>query len=121
MVGHRGAPGVENGGDGDVGAQVPGVGCDGEHGLGRGLEQDVIDHRLVLVGDVDDRAWQREYQVEVRHRQEFGLARFEPLPGCWRLALGAVPVTATNGRRPLVALWADPVMGSWLTGITIFW
>jgi hypothetical protein len=31
-----------------------------------------------------------------------------------------MPVAATNGRRPLAALWADPVMGSWRAGIGIF-
>src|SRR5260370_7850878 len=24
-----------------------------------------------------------------------------------------MPITTANGRRPLAALWADPVMGSW--------
>src|SRR6516225_5108026 len=33
--------------------------------------------------------------MEVGYRQELGLARFEPLPGCYRLALWAVPVAAT--------------------------
>jgi hypothetical protein len=33
--------------------------------LGRGLEQEVIDHRLVVVGDVGDGGRQREDHVEV--------------------------------------------------------
>jgi hypothetical protein len=37
------------------GAQVFGIGGGGEHGVGRGLEQQVVDHGLVLVGDVGDR------------------------------------------------------------------
>ena len=52
MMGHRRAPGVQHGGDADAGAEVLGIGGDGEHGLGGGLEQQIVDHRLVLVGDV---------------------------------------------------------------------
>jgi hypothetical protein len=63
---HGRAPGVEHGGDADPGAQVLGIGGDGEHGVGRGLEQQIVDHGLVLVGDVGDRCRQREHDVEVR-------------------------------------------------------
>src|SRR5258708_29970761 len=45
------------------------------HGLGRSLEQDVVDHGLVLVGDVSDLSRQREHDVEVRHRQQLGRTR----------------------------------------------
>jgi hypothetical protein len=31
-----------------------------------------------------------------------------------------VPVAATNGHFPLVALWANPVMGSWRASMGIF-
>jgi len=69
VLGERRAPGVEDGKDTDAGAKVLGIGRDGDHGLGRGLEQDVVDHGLVLVGDVSDLRRQREYDVEVRDRQ----------------------------------------------------
>jgi hypothetical protein len=52
-----------------TGAEMFGIGRDGDHGLGGGLEQDVVDHGLVLIGDVGDFARQREHDVEVRHRQ----------------------------------------------------
>jgi len=65
----RRAPGVEDGEQPDAGAEVLGIGCDGDQGLGRGLEQQVVDRGLVLVGDVGDFGRQREYDVEVRHRQ----------------------------------------------------
>ena len=78
-MGHCRAPGVENRGDADARAEVLGVGRDGEHGLGRGLEQQVIDDGLVVVGDVGDRRRQREHDVDSRHRQQVGLARGEPL------------------------------------------
>jgi hypothetical protein len=60
---------MEDGEDADAGAQVFGIGRDGDHGLGRGLEQDVIDRSLVVVGDVGDLGREREHDVEVRHRQ----------------------------------------------------
>jgi hypothetical protein len=49
----------------------------------------------------------------VRHRQQIGLARRQPVPCRGTLALRAVPVAAGNGRCPLAALWANSVMGSW--------
>ena len=51
MVGHRRAPGVQHRGGADPGAEVLGIGGDGEQSLGRGAEQQVVDNRLVLVGD----------------------------------------------------------------------
>ena len=69
MVGERRAPGVEDGEDADAGAEVFGISRDGDHGLGGSLEQDVVDHGLVLIGDVGDLRWQREHDMKVRHRQ----------------------------------------------------
>jgi hypothetical protein len=69
MVGERRAPGVEDGEHADAGAEVFGIGRDGDQGLGRSLEQDVVDHGLVVVGDVGDLGRQREHDVKVRHRQ----------------------------------------------------
>src|SRR5215831_4689363 len=113
MVIERRAPGVENRKDADASTQVLGIGRDGDHGLGRGLEQDVVDHGLVVVGDVGDLGRQREDDVEVRNRQQLFLALGKPLARRRSLALRAMPVAASNGRRPLLALWANPVMGSW--------
>jgi hypothetical protein len=58
--------------------------------------------------------------VEVRHGQQLGFALCEPVPGRRALAFGAMTIAAGNGRRPLPALWADPVMGSWRADIDIF-
>ena len=85
---------MEHGGDADPGAQMLGIGGDGERGLGRGPEQQIIDHGLVLVGDVGDRCWQREHDVEVGHRQQLGLAFGEPLFCGGALTLGTMPITA---------------------------
>jgi hypothetical protein len=87
-------PGVQDGGNADPSAEVLGIGRDGDQRLGRGFEQDVVDDRLVLVGDVADRRRQREDHVIVRHRQQLGLALSEPLLRCCPLALRAVSIAA---------------------------
>ena len=74
MVGHGRAPGVKHGGDADARAEMFGIGGNGEHRLGARLEQEIVDHALVLVGDGGDRAGEREDEVEVADRQELGLA-----------------------------------------------
>src|SRR3546814_13372348 len=53
-------PGVEHGSNADPCAEVLRVGGDGQHRLRCGLEQQVIDHRLVLVRDVGDLGWRSE-------------------------------------------------------------
>ena len=103
MMGHRRAPGVEHGGDADAGAEMLGIGGDGQQRLGRRVEQQVVDHRLVLVGDGGDRGRQREDDVEVADRQQIGLARGEPVPRRRALALRAVPVAAGVVGDPAVA------------------
>jgi hypothetical protein len=81
---------VQHGGEPDARPEVLGVGGDGDQGLGSGLEQQIIDDRLVLIGDVGDRGRQGEDDMEIRHGQEFGLAVGQPLPGSGGLALWAV-------------------------------
>ena len=81
MVGERRSPGVQHGGEPDAGAEVPGVGCDSDQGLGGGFEQQVIDDRLVVIADVGERSRQGEDNVEIGHRQEFGLAVGQPFLG----------------------------------------
>ncbi len=94
VMGQRRAPGVQHGGDAYSGAEMLGIGCDRDQRLGRGLEQQIVNHRLVLVGDIGDGGRQREHHVEVRHRQQLGLALGEPLLGRRALALRAMPVAA---------------------------
>src|SRR4029077_21200498 len=65
MVGQCRSPGVEYGGEPDAGTEMLGVGRNGDQGLGGGLEQQVIDDRLVLIGDVGDRPRQGEDDMEI--------------------------------------------------------
>jgi hypothetical protein len=39
------------------------------------LNREVVDHGLVLIGDIGDPARQRKDDMEVRHRQQLGLTR----------------------------------------------
>ena len=91
-----------------------------QHRLGRRVEQQAIDRGLVVECNVSDLGRQGEDDVEVSNRQQVGLALGEPGARGGALTLGTVPVAASNGRCPLLALWADPVMGSWRAGIGIF-
>ena len=85
---------MEHGGDTDASAEMFGIGGDRENGLARCLEQQIVDQRFVLTSDVSDRRREREDDVEVRHRQEFGLSLGEPLFCRCGLAFVAMPITA---------------------------
>lgn len=94
MVRQRRAPGVQHQRGADPGAQVLRIGGDGQQHLGGQVEQQAIEHRLVLVSDVRHGRRQREYHVVILHRQQIGLARVQPALCRRALALGAVPVAA---------------------------
>ena len=113
MVSERRTPGVQNGDDTDAGAEMLGVGGDREQRLGGRSEQQVVDHRLVLVGDRSDLGGQREDDVEIANRQQIGLAGRQPILRRCALTPGAMAIATGNGRCPLPVLWAKPVMGSW--------
>ena len=88
------APAVQHRDEADLGAEMPGIGGDRAQRLGRRLEQDGVDHRLVLEGDRGDLGRQREHHVEVGDRQKLVLPRGEPVPAGLALALRAMPVAA---------------------------
>ena len=72
--------------------QMPGVGSNREQGLGGGLEQDAIDHRLILVGNIADLRWQGKDQVIVLHGQEVCLTCLKPALCRTGLTLWTMPV-----------------------------
>ena len=107
MVGHRRTPCVEHGGDADACAEMLAIRRDRQHRLRRRLEQQVVDERLVVEGDVGDLGRQREHDMKVADRQEVGLALGKPCPRGSALALRAVPVAAgVVGDAPLAAVLA---------------
>jgi hypothetical protein len=84
------APGVENHGHAELGAEMPGIGCDGGKCLGRRAEQDRVNGGFVLERDLAERCRQREDDMKVRHRQQLGLPIREPFCPGQSLALGTV-------------------------------
>ena len=94
---------MQYGGEPDAGAEVLGISGDGKQCLRRGAEQQVVDNRLVLVGDWSDLGRQREHQVEIADRQQVGLAGGEPVPRRRALALGTMAVAAGVVGDPAVA------------------
>ncbi len=78
MMRHGRPPGVEHGGEADPCAEMLGIGRDGEHGLRRGLEQQVVHSRLVVEGDVGELGRDGEDHMEVADRQQVGRAGGQP-------------------------------------------
>jgi hypothetical protein len=72
-------PGLQHRRHADRGAKMLGIGGDRLHRLGRRPEQDVVNRRLVLQGNRSDRRRHREHHMEIRDRQQLGLAIGEPL------------------------------------------
>src|SRR3990170_2239589 len=109
MMRHRRAPRMQYRRHSDLGAEVLAVSRDAQHRLAAGLEQGVIDHRLILISNVTDLGWQREDDVEVWNGQQFSRARFHPLACLRALALRAMPVAAAvvgDGRETARAVLA---------------
>jgi len=100
VLGHRRTPRVEHRGEPDASAEVLWVGRDRNQRLGRGFEQDAVDHRLVVVGNIGDGCRHCEHDVEIGHRQEFGLAVGQPLLGSGGLALWAMHRGQPDQRLP---------------------
>ncbi len=91
----------------DLGAEVARVGGDAAQRLCRSAEQDRVDHRLVVKGDVGDRRRDGEHDMKVWHWQQLGLARLQPFGPRQPLALRAVPV-ATG----VVRVTNEPTVGA---------
>ena len=116
-------PGVQDGEEADLRAEVFGIGGYGTQGFGRGLEENAVDHLLVLVGDRGNLVRHREDDVEVLAVEKFGLAVFDPLGAGQRLALGAMAIRArpvANALMPALHRTARSVRREPLSG-TVRW
>ena len=113
-------PGMEDGEKADVGAQPARIGGEFRHGARRRRKQDGVDRGLVLKSDGGDGRRHGENDVEIGNVEKLGAACGKPFLARGALAFGAMTIPASNGRRPLLALWANPVMGSWRPDISIF-
>ena len=87
---------MEHRNDADARAQVLGVGCDGKRGFGRCLHEQIVDHPLVVMGDVADRGRQRVDDMEIADGEQLGFPFGEPLPRGRALTLGAMPIAAAG-------------------------
>jgi hypothetical protein len=109
------SPGVEHRDQPDLGAEVLGIGSDDAQRLGCGSEQDGVDHGFVLECDLGDRHRYGDDNMEVRHRQQIGLAVGQPRGPGQPLALRAMPVAAGIIRdadlAAAVALFGMPAQG----------
>jgi hypothetical protein len=88
------APGVEHRDEADLGAEMLRVGGDRAQCLGRRAEQNGVDPRLVVEGDLGHCRREREHDVEIGRRQQLGLSRGHPFGARLPLALRAMPVAA---------------------------
>ena len=80
---------MQHSGDADPRAEVLGIGGDGQHSVRSRAEQQIIDHCLVLEGDVGDLGRQGEHHMEVADRQQVGFALGQPGARSGELAYAA--------------------------------
>ena len=105
MMDERLAPGVQNGEEADLGAEVAGVRGYGAERLGDGSEEETVDDGLVLGGDLGDRRGHGEDDVEVLGGQQVRPAPFEPRGAGQRLTGRTVAVaTGVVPDAPMTAL-----------------
>ena len=107
MVQQRLAPGVQHGGDAQLGLEA--VPAKLQQGLAGGAEQQGVEGALVLLDQRVERVRQREHQVEIRHRQERRLLFGQPVSGRLPLAQRAVPVAAGMRHKMRAATLQAPV------------
>src|SRR5262245_45779156 len=104
MMRHRTCPRVQHRREADLRAETLRVGGDRQQRLRRCLEQEIVDHGLVLIPDGADVGRQREHDVEVGHLKQLGLTRLHPLAGLAALALRTMPIAAANGELTISCL-----------------
>jgi|SRR5215467_5538483 len=97
------APGMQDGEESDLGAQVLGIGGYLEKGFRTSAEQEVIEDLFVLQQQLRELMRQGEDNVDIGDRQEFILASGDPLVASSALTLGTVPIAATIKRDGAIA------------------
>jgi hypothetical protein len=93
------APGVKHADEADLGVEMLRIGGDRAQRLGRRPEKNGVDRSLVLERDFGGGRRQGEDDVEIRHRQQIGLARREPILRRRALALWAIACPREGGGR----------------------
>src|ERR1051326_3649046 len=88
------SPGMQHCKDSEFRSQALGIGGNAPQRIGDGAEQNPINHLLVLIGNGGDLSGDAEHYVKILHRQQVGLAAFQPLRFGKTLTLVAMPVPA---------------------------
>ncbi len=105
----------------DLRAEMLRVGGDGAQRFCGDFKQQVVEHRLVGVGDGTDRRRQGEHHMVVVQRQQVGLPGLEPTACGIRLALRTMPVAAgVVGDRDLRTGIATQYMSSQRRAAALF-
>jgi hypothetical protein len=71
-------PAVEYGEEADLRSQMLGIGSDGGQGLGRGSKQNAVNEIFVLISDGSDLFRDREDDMKIVCRENFGCSFFNP-------------------------------------------
>jgi hypothetical protein len=85
-------PTVEHAEEADFGAEMAGITCHFEQCFSTGLEQQTVDHLLVLQSHGGEPARKGENDMDVGGGQEFSATGLQPTVTGVRLTLGAVPI-----------------------------
>src|SRR5258705_11711777 len=96
------SPTVKYGEKADLGAQMLGIGSDGGQGFGRGAEENAVDEIFVLVSDGSNLFGNREDDMKIVRRENFGCSFFDPFRTSEGLTFRAMPVAAAIVTGPLV-------------------
>jgi hypothetical protein len=94
MVDERLSPRVQDRKEADGGPEVFRVGGNCAQGLGGRPEEDRVDHRLILQGDLGDRLGHGEDDVEILGVEQVGGAGVDPGGARERLTRGAMTIPA---------------------------
>src|SRR5260370_41214978 len=86
---------------GDLGAQMLRIGSDGGQGFGRGAEENAVDEIFVLVSDGSNLFGNREHDMKIVRRENFGCSFFDPFRTSEGLTFRSMPVATAIVTVPL--------------------
>src|ERR1700674_3549750 len=115
MMHQGGSPGMEDGEEADLSAEMFGVGGDGPERLRHRLKEDPVNDPFVLKGDGGDLVRDGEHDVEIVDGQEFSFAALDPRragQGLTRRTMSIAAAVVPHARvSAAVALFDMPTEG----------
>jgi hypothetical protein len=97
------SPTVQDRKEADLRPEMFRIRCNGSKCFGGDPEEDAENQLFILVSDVGDLLRDSKDEVKIANLQEFSLAIFDPSRPRQRLALWAMPITATVEAIPFLA------------------